>query len=85
MHNVNEDTRCSLTKTGFFGNLNFAVDDKLNSYVIFLLLLSTVVRTRSQLEKLSKGEIIGQVLTLQNFRNEINTKFEELNDRFNDF
>lgn len=85
MHNVNEDTRCSQTKTGFFGNLNFAVDDKLNSYVIFLLLLSTVVRTRSQLEKLSKGEIIGQVLSLQNFRNEINTKFEELNDRFNDF
>ena len=44
-----------------------------------------MVRTRSQLENLSKDELTDAVLSLENFRNDINTKFSELNDRFNDF
>ena len=44
-----------------------------------------MVRTRSQLENLSKDELIGEVLSLENFKNDINVKFSELNDRFNDF
>ena len=44
-----------------------------------------MVRTRSQLENLSKDELIGEVLSLENFKNGINAKFSELNDRFNDF
>ena len=44
-----------------------------------------MVRTRSQLENLSKDELIDEVLSLENFKNDINVKFSELNDRFNDF
>ena len=44
-----------------------------------------MVRTRSQLENLSKDELIDEVLSLENFKNGINMKFSELNDRFNDF
>ena len=44
-----------------------------------------MVRTRSQLENLSKDELIDEVLSLENFKNGINIKFSELNDRFNDF
>ena len=44
-----------------------------------------MVRTRSQLENLSKDELIDKVLSLENFKNDINTKFSELNDPFNDF
>ena len=44
-----------------------------------------MVRTRSQLENLSKDELIDEVLSLENFKNNINTKFSELNDCFNDF
>ena len=44
-----------------------------------------MVRTRSQLENLSKDELIDKVLSLENFKNDINTKFSELDDRFNDF
>ena len=44
-----------------------------------------MVRTRSQLENLSKEELIDEVLGLENFKNDINVKFSELNDRFNDF
>ena len=44
-----------------------------------------MVRTRSQLENLSKDELIDEILSLENFKNDINTKFSELNDRFNDF
>ena len=44
-----------------------------------------MVRTRSQLENLSKDELIGEVLSLENFKNDINVKFSELNDHFNDF
>ena len=51
----------------------------------FNLLLLTMVRTRSQLENLSKDELIDEVLSLENFKNDINTKFSELNDRFNNF
>ena len=34
---------------------------------------------------LSKDELIYEVLSLENFKNDINAKFSELNDRFNDF
>ena len=44
-----------------------------------------MVRTRSQLENLSKDELIDEVLSLENFKNDINLKFSELNDCFNDF
>ena len=44
-----------------------------------------MVRTRSQLENLSKDELIDEVLTLENFKNDINMKFSELNDCFNNF
>ena len=44
-----------------------------------------MVRTRSQLENLSKDELIDEVLSFENFSNDINVKFSELNDRFNDF
>ena len=44
-----------------------------------------MVRTRSQLENLSKDELIDEVLSLENFNSDINVKFSELNDRFNDF
>ena len=44
-----------------------------------------MVQTRSQLENLSKDELIDEVLSLENFKNDINVKFSELNDRFNDF
>ena len=43
-----------------------------------------MVRTRSQLENLSKDELIDEVLSLENFKNDINAKFSELNYRFND-
>ena len=42
-------------------------------------------RTRSQLESLLKDELIDEVLSLENFKNDINAKFSEINDRFNDF
>ena len=44
-----------------------------------------MVRTRSQLENLSKDELIYEDLCLENFKNDINAKFSKLNDRFNDF
>ena len=42
-----------------------------------------MVPTRTQLENLSKDELI--VLSLEIFNNDINAKFSELNDRFNNF
>ena len=44
-----------------------------------------MVRTRSQLENLSKDEVIDEVLSLENFKNDTNAKFSELNDHFNGF
>ena len=44
-----------------------------------------MVRTRSQLENMSKDELIDEVLSLENFKNDINVKFSELNDFFNNF
>ena len=44
-----------------------------------------MVQARSQLENLSKDELIDKVLSLENSNNDINVKFSELNDRFNDF
>ena len=44
-----------------------------------------MVRKRNQLKHLSKDELIDEVLGLENFKNDINAKFSELNDRFNDF
>ena len=44
-----------------------------------------MVRTRSQLENLSKDELTDEVLSLENFENDMNAKFSELNDGFNNF
>ena len=44
-----------------------------------------MVGTRSQLEHLSKDKLIDEVLSLENFKNDITVKFSELNDRFNNF
>ena len=44
-----------------------------------------MIQTRSQLEKLSKDELIDEVLSLENFKNDINAKFSELNGCFNNF
>ena len=44
-----------------------------------------MVQTRSQLENLSKDELIDEVLSLEIFKNDMNAKFSKLNDRFNDF
>ena len=43
-----------------------------------------MVQTRSQFENLSKDRLFDEVLRLENFKNDINSKFSELNDRFND-
>ena len=51
----------------------------------FNLLLLTMAQTRSQLENLSKDELIDKVIGLENFKNDINSKFSELNDYFNEF
>ena len=45
------------------------------------LLLLKMVWTRSQL--LSKDELNNEVLSLENFKNDVNVKFSKLNDRFN--
>ena len=39
-----------------------------------------MVQTRSQLENLSRDELIDEVLSLENFKNNINPKFSELNE-----
>ena len=44
-----------------------------------------MVRKRSQFENLSKDEFIDEVLSLKNFKSDINVKFSKLNDHFNDF
>ena len=44
-----------------------------------------MVQTRSQFENLSKDELIDEVRSLENFKNDINMKFPELKDRFKDF
>ena len=44
-----------------------------------------MVQTRSQLENLSKDELIDEVLGLENSKNDINVKFFKLNDCFNNF
>ena len=44
-----------------------------------------MVQTRSQLENMSKDAFIYEVLSLENFKNDVNVKFSELNDCFNDF
>ena len=34
---------------------------------------------------MSNDELIGEVFSLENFKNDINAKLSELNDRYNDF
>ena len=43
------------------------------------------MRTRIQLENMSKDELIDEVLSLENLENGINSKFSVLNDCFNNF
>ena len=61
--------------------LPFFLIHTLSSY----LSLSTMAQTRRQLENLSKDKLNDEVLSLENFKNDINSKFSELNDQFNDF
>ena len=44
-----------------------------------------MVRTTSQLENLSTDELVDEVLSLEYFKNGINVRFSQLNNRFNDF
>ena len=44
-----------------------------------------MVRARNRLENLSKNEHIDEVLRFENLKNNINPKFSELNDCFNEF
>ena len=44
----------------------------------FYLLLTTIGRTRSQLENLLKGELIDKFLSYENFKNDFHLKFSEL-------
>ena len=44
-----------------------------------------MVRTTRQLENLSEDKLIDEVLSLENFKNDINVMFSEIKDRFNDF
>ena len=44
-----------------------------------------MVQTRSQFENLSKDEHTDEVLGLENFKSDINSKLSQLNDRFNNF
>ena len=44
-----------------------------------------MVQTRSELENLSKDELVDEVLSLENFKSDIKVKFSKLNDRFNEF
>ena len=41
-----------------------------------------MVRTRSQLENLSKDKLIDEVLSLENLKNDIKATFAELNNPF---
>ena len=55
-------------------------------YLIFqFIIIKNGTNKKSQLENLSKDELIDEVLSLENFKNDINVKFSELNVRFNDF
>ena len=56
-----------------------------NSYLIFQFIIINNGTNKNQLENLSKDELIDEVLSLENFKNDINAKFSELNDCFNDF
>ena len=44
-----------------------------------------ILRTRSQLKNLSKDKLINELFSFWNLKNDINAKFSELNDGFNDF
>ena len=44
-----------------------------------------MVRTTSQLENLSTDELVDEVLSLEYFKNGINVRFSQLNNRFKDF
>ena len=48
-------------------------------------LLLKMVQTRSRLENLLKDELIDEVLSLENFKNDSNVKFSKLINRFNNF
>ena len=44
-----------------------------------------MLRTRSQLKNLSRDKLINELFSFGNLKNDINAKFSELNDGFNDF
>ena len=65
----------------FYSHCHFVLIHTLPSNLLVL----TMVQTRSQLENLSKDELVDEVLSLENFKNDINVKFSKLDDCFNDF
>ena len=54
-------------------------------YLIFQLLIIKNGTNKKSVEKLSKNELIDEVLSLENSKNDINVKFSKLNDHFNNF
>ena len=54
-------------------------------YLIFQFLIIKNGTNKKSVGNLSKDELIDEVLSLENFKNDINMKFSELNDRFNNF
>ena len=55
------------------------------SYLIFLFTTNNNGTNKKSIRKMSKDELIDEVLSPENFKNDINSKFSELNDRFNNF
>ena len=54
-------------------------------YLIFQFLIIKNGTNKKSVGNLSKDELIDEVLSLENFKNDINVKFSELNNRFNNF
>ena len=55
-----------------------------NSYLIFQFIIINNGKNKKSVGKL-EDKLIDEVLSLENFKNDINAKFSELNDHFNDF
>ena len=59
---------------------------KFKQYLQYLLLIVVIimVRTKNQLENMSKKKLIDEVLDFESFKNDINSKYLVFNDRCND-
>lgn len=49
-----------------------------------LIIVIITVRTKNQLENMSKKKLIDEVLDFESFKNDINSKYLVFNDRCND-